>query len=553
MKKVILMAALAAGVFSSCNNNELEGVQSNEAGKASINAVIEGSESRAGFESKTQWQDNDKLGLFMYKATGWGDAYPKFSSQNNEATKNAGGWSLAADMYLTADKAHVYAYYPYSATATDGTKVAVQAATTDYMWGKSNEISVANPVANIVMKHALSQFVLRLKVSPDYKNEGVLSAASLKAGQNKFATEGTMNLNDNGKITFTPAKTELSWQPNTTIPTVGSTPVDFAAAVFPISYQKDEATINVTIDNVKYEYKIPAIEWVAGKRYIYSVSLSSNGAQIGGEDGTSVTIEPWTDSVTENYEEILKRKNVVSKYFDLESFKLNCGEFLPGQRYENVCKDTQMDFASKKFIVFELTQIKQDRFLSNLVMSMIFSIIQKKLLSDRRKRGILIFDEYAETAQMTDTATGTGIHSSVAFCYQKIRKENGAVYTIVQTPEQLPDDENTKNIISNTDMLFVLPTKEVIYQSIIDKFKITRDYQIALMKSMRNNFSGPRPYSECFMRMGENYATVTRLEFSKEKFLAFQTEGEIWSDLEEKTKRMSMQDAITEYINEHKK
>lgn len=61
--------------------------------------------------------------------------------------------------------------------------------------------------------------------------------------------------------------------------------------------------------------------------------------------------------------------------------------------------------------------------------------------------GILIFDEYAETAQMVDTATGSGIHSSVAFCYQKIRKENGAVYTIVQTPDQLPDDENTKNII----------------------------------------------------------------------------------------------------------
>ena len=45
------------------------------------------------------------------------------------------------------------------------------------------------------------------------------------------------------------------------------------------------------------------------------------------------------------------------------------------------------------------------------------------------KRGVLIFDEYGETAQMVDTATGTGIHSSVAFCYQKIRKEYGAVYT----------------------------------------------------------------------------------------------------------------------------
>lgn len=101
-------------------------------------------------------------------------------------------------------------------------------------------------------------------------------------------------------------------------------------------------------------------------------------------------------------------------------------------------------------------------------------------------------------------------------------------------------------------MLFVLPTKEVIYQSIIDKFKLTRESQIAMMKSMRNNFSGARPYSECFMRMGENYATVTRLEFSKEKFLAFQTEGEIWTDLEEKNRRMSMEEAITEYINEHK-
>ena len=50
------------------------------------------------------------------------------------------------------------------------------------------------------------------------------------------------------------------------------------------------------------------------------------------------------------------------------------------------------------------------------------------------------------------------------------------------------------------------------------------------------------------MRLGEHYATVTRLEFSREKFLAFQTEGEIWSDLEEKNRRMSMEDAIEEYI-----
>ena len=65
------------------------------------------------------------------------------------------------------------------------------------------------------------------------------------------------------------------------------------------------------------------------------------------------SFEDFYHYVDGNYKTILERKNVAGKYFDLESFKLNCGEFLPGQRYENVCKDTKIDFSGKKFIVFE--------------------------------------------------------------------------------------------------------------------------------------------------------------------------------------------------------
>lgn len=39
--------------------------------------------------------------------------------------------------------------------------------------------------------------------------------------------------------------------------------------------------------------------------------------------------------VKQNYPDILKRKNIPEKYFELSSFLLNCGEFLPG-------KDTRM-------------------------------------------------------------------------------------------------------------------------------------------------------------------------------------------------------------------
>lgn len=75
-------------------------------------------------------------------------------------------------------------------------------------------------------------------------------------------------------------------------------------------------------------------------------------------------------------------------------------------------------------------------------------MIHDKILSDRTRRGMIIFDEYAETAQMKSRGEDISIHSAVAFCYQKIRKENGAVMTIVQSPDQLPDDEFTKGMIT---------------------------------------------------------------------------------------------------------
>lgn len=66
--------------------------------------------------------------------------------------------------------------------------------------------------------------------------------------------------------------------------------------------------------------------------------------------------------MTEHYPEILARKHIPKDYFSLESFSLNCGEFLPGRRYENVCKDTGTDFSGKKFIVFELTRSSRTGF-----------------------------------------------------------------------------------------------------------------------------------------------------------------------------------------------
>lgn len=275
------------------------------------------------------------------------------------------------------------------------------------------------------------------------------------------------------------------------------------------------------------------------------------------EDTTSGQSFPnFYNYVKEQGKALYERLNILPEYFDLNSFLHVCSEFMEGGFYENVCKHSELEneMKSRDFIVFELTRIKKDPFLVSIIMSILFDTIESKILSDRSVRGMLVFDEYAESQTIKDTFSGADVHSTVAFCYQKLRKENGAVTTIIQSPAQLPDNEFTKGIIANTQLLYVLPANEVVYDQTIEAFHIKNASHVNLMKSIRNDFSSSRPYSEVFIRFGDNYATALRLELSPEKLLAFQTDGEKWAALQgiyDKSGDMSA--AIEEYKQLKKK
>lgn len=258
--------------------------------------------------------------------------------------------------------------------------------------------------------------------------------------------------------------------------------------------------------------------------------------------------------VTSDFDTLCERTKIKREYFDVDSFRHVCSEFMPGGTYANLCASTGVasDLSDKRFIHFELTKIKANPFVASVVMSLLFDVINNKILSDPSRRGYIIFDEYAETAQMKSSSSlDVDIHQTVAFFYQKIRKENGAVMTIIQSPVQLPDNEFTKGIIANTQLLYVLEGTEVVYDAIIDTFKIKNPAHINQMKSIQNNYTHARPYSECWIRFGENYALTVRLEASRRKYLAFQTQGEIRSALDRiyRENGGDMEAAIETYIN----
>lgn len=259
--------------------------------------------------------------------------------------------------------------------------------------------------------------------------------------------------------------------------------------------------------------------------------------------------------VTDKYEDLCKLLNLKRDYFDIDSFRHVCSDFMPGGTYENLCSAAGVasSFGDKRFIHFELTKVKANPFVASIVMGLLFDTINNKILSDPSKKGQIIFDEYAETAQMQPASSlDVNIHQTVAFFYQKIRKENGAIMTIIQSPVQLPKGEFTDGIIANTQLLYVLEGEEVVYSAVIETFKIKDKAQINQMKSIKNNYR--QGYSECWIRFGENYAITVRLEASQRKFLAFQTQGEYRAALDKLYKKNGndMRAAIEEYIKMNK-
>jgi type IV secretory pathway VirB4 component len=239
--------------------------------------------------------------------------------------------------------------------------------------------------------------------------------------------------------------------------------------------------------------------------------------------------------IVDGDEDLLQKLDIDSSYFDVKSFKHICSEFVSGGKYENVFKESQetsTTIKTKQFVVFELTEVKKDPFLVTLILLILQEAIDTNILSDRGKRGVLLFDEFAETQAIKDMYSGEEVIQSVAILYQKIRKENGAVYIIIQDPSQLPSNEYTGGIIANSQVLMVLPSNKTTYTKVKKTFEL-EDHEMYQMQSLQSNLTGQYPYSEQWLKIG-NESFITRLELSPEAYLAFQTDGAVWKSLNEK-------------------
>ncbi|WP_417858640.1 TraG family conjugative transposon ATPase [Xanthomarina gelatinilytica] len=245
-----------------------------------------------------------------------------------------------------------------------------------------------------------------------------------------------------------------------------------------------------------------------------------------------------------NKDSLLQKLKIHADYFNITNFLHVMSEYVGDGLYSflfEVSEDQTYKIEDKRLIVFELDEVKDNKEILSVMLKLIKSAIQRTIWKNRAEKGIILFDEFAKQLKFEN------VLESVEFYYQAIRKQNGAIGIILQSINQLPNNSTSASILENTQVIYSLHNEKG-YDELQKRLNLS-SHDLNQLKSIKNNLSGPRKYTEMFIKIGKE-SNIFRLEVPKEVYAAYLTDGteneEIMKLYE---KHQNMEKAITEYTS----
>lgn len=235
------------------------------------------------------------------------------------------------------------------------------------------------------------------------------------------------------------------------------------------------------------------------------------------EDGYSlVSLYQFIDDKKDSLIEAL---GIQEEHFSVYNFLHILSEYVDDGLYSflfNISEDQTYKIEDKRMIVFELDEVKDNKEILSVMLKLIKSAIQRTIWRNRSERGIILFDEFAKQLKFGN------VLESVEFYYQAIRKQNGAIGIILQSINQLPNNLTSASILENTQVIYSL-RNEKGYDELQKRLNLS-SHDLNQLKSIRNNLTGERKYTEMFIKIGKE-SNIFRLEVPKEVFAAYLTDG----------------------------
>jgi conjugation system TraG family ATPase len=239
------------------------------------------------------------------------------------------------------------------------------------------------------------------------------------------------------------------------------------------------------------------------------------------KDGTVPSFNTFYEFIRGEYSEILETKKVREKDFDIANFLNVLEPYYKGGEYDYLLNsDRELDLLSKRFIVFELDNIKDHKILFPIVTIIIMEVFINKM---RRLKGIrkLILIEEAWKAIAKE-----GMAEYIKYLFKTVRKFFGEAIVVTQEVDDIIQSPIVKeSIINNSDCKILLDQRKYMnkFDSIQAMLGLTdKEKAQVLSINMANNPS--RKYKEVWIGLGGVQSAVYATEVSLEEYYTYTTE-----------------------------
>ena len=235
----------------------------------------------------------------------------------------------------------------------------------------------------------------------------------------------------------------------------------------------------------------------------------------------SPSFNSFYEYVKTDYHLVLDGKKVREKDFDIANFLNVLEPYYKGGEYDYLLNsDKQIDLLSKRFIVFELDNIKDHPILFPIVTIIIMEVFINKM---RRLKGIrkVILIEEAWKAIAKE-----GMAEYIKYLFKTVRKYFGEAIVVTQEVEDIIASPIVKeSIINNSDCKILLDQRKYMnkFDSIQVLLGLTEKEKAQILSiNLANNPN--RLYKEVWIGLGGTQSAVYATEVSMEEYYTYTTE-----------------------------
>ena len=265
------------------------------------------------------------------------------------------------------------------------------------------------------------------------------------------------------------------------------------------------------------------------------------------DKGPVPSFNTFYEFIQGDFREILEEKHYREKDFDLTNFLNVLAPYFRGGEYDYLLNSNeQLDLLNKRFVVFEIDEIKEHKILFPVVTVIIMEAFINKMRRLHGVRKMIVVEEAWKAIAREGMAD-----------YITVRKYFGEAVVVTQELDDIVSSPIIKDtIVNNADCKILLDQRKYInkFDSVQSLLGLT-DKEKGQILSVNQANDPSRKYKEVWIGLGGVQSAVYATETSVEEYLTYTTEETEKLEVTQMTEKLggNMEQAIRVLASEKKK